>query len=150
MEIQKSFINILKLENVSVLYYELRMNPAFGYMKNPLLNKNLVLTLMLALLLKRGRSWHCISTNMPRIVTVEENISLTSCVTPQEISNTIFRVDISKAPALMDLVQVFLKNISLLLEMILGVAFWIFSGSKLFTKVNHTLIALVPKVDNPT
>jgi len=60
---------------------------------------------------------------MPRIVTVEENISLTSCVTPQEISNTIFRVDISKAPALMDLVQVFLKNISLLLEMILGVAF---------------------------
>ena len=85
---------------------------------------------------QRGRSRHSVSTNIPRLVTIEENNLLTSCVTPQEIKDVFFEWMLPKHRVLMNLVQVFGKNISPLLGMILWVAFWIFWEQKLLKEVN--------------
>jgi len=86
---------------------------------------------------------------MPRLATVEENDLLISPVTPQEIKNTIFQMNTSKAPGPDGFgAGLFQNHWSIIGHKIMGCILNFFRQEKLLKEVKYNHIALIPKVDN--
>jgi len=84
------------------------------------------------------------------VVTAEENADLIKPVTEDEIYTAVFQMDPHKAPGSDGFGASFYQDHWVVIKDLLCVAIKdFFQSRKLLKEVNHTLITLIPKVDNP-
>ena len=83
-------------------------------------------------------------------VTATENLSLIQLVTKEEIQQALFQMNHYKAPGSDGFCALFFQKFWPLFKDSLYLAIQdFFCTRKLLNQFNHTLIALIPKVDNP-
>jgi len=84
------------------------------------------------------------------VVSVEENIELIKPVTEDEIYTAVFQMDPHKALDSDGIGASFFQDHWVVIKDLLSFAIKdFFQSGKLLKEVNHTLITLIPKVDNP-
>ena len=84
------------------------------------------------------------------MVTAEENECLIKPVSDDEIYNAIFQMDPHKAPGSDGFGASFFEDHWVAIKDLLSVAIKdFFYAGKLLKEVNHTLITLIPNIDNP-
>jgi len=88
--------------------------------------------------------------NSPSVVTIEDNQELIKPVTDKEIYEAISQMDPSKAPGPDGGGATFYqRNWNVIRDHLCLVVKDFLSSGKMLKEINHTLIALIPKVHNP-
>lgn len=85
------------------------------------------------------------------VITEEENFSLCIILDEIEIFSAIIDLGLDKAPGLDGMTGLFYKTYwSIVKSSVVSSVQSFFRGSFMLKEYNHTNIALIPKVDNPT
>jgi len=92
-----------------------------------------------------------IDIDLPMVVSEEDNFNLIKPIEDLEITEAIFQMDKYKAPGINGFKAAFFQDHwSMIHTDVCQAIKSFFLEGKLLKQVNHTLIALIPKVDNPT
>ena len=93
----------------------------------------------------------CTNIELPKMVTEDDNLLLLQPVQDHEIKDAVFQMDKFKAPGPDGFGGAFFQNHwNIIAPDVCRAIKSFFTDGKLLKQVNHTLIALIPKVENPS